>query len=295
MPQLKSFKKVSILTSYQERQVKIPGFTIALKIWNSENPNPVLCLHGKMDNAASFDLLAPLLSDRQVVAVDYPGTGLSSHYAEGVVPHWKNDAFLMCHVIKALGWKSFDIIAHSLGSFLAAVLAIARPKQVNKLVFLDILGPTVHIIENSMAYLPLNIESYLISGKQPRTVFASRDAAIKDRMNIGNISYQAAQALVQRGTKQDKEGWVWTFDPRLRCISSTIPHEDEIRAMFRAIDVPVCLILANQGVSYPDSVFKGRCQAIKNLTIYRVQGGHHVHMDDPAPVAEIISQYLSSK
>lgn len=283
-----------ILITYEERTIEIPGFTIALKIWNSDNPNPVLCLHGKMDNAASFDLLAPLLVDRQLVAVDYPGTGLSSHYPEGVVPHWKNDAFLMCHVIKALKWKRFDIIAHSLGSFLAAVIAINQPNQVRKLVFLDILGPTVNIIENSIAYLPLNIETYLTFGQQQRTVFVSQDSAIKDRMNIGNISYQAAQALVQRGTKESKEGWVWTFDPRLRCISSTIPHEDEIRAMLRAIETPVCLILANQGVSYPEAVFEGRAQSIRNLIIHRVQGGHHVHMDDPAPVAEIISQYLRS-
>ncbi|KGP64415.1 lipase [Legionella norrlandica] len=282
------------MAAYEERKITFCGFSIALKIWNPENSNPVLCLHGKLDNAASFDLLAPLLADRQLVAVDYPGTGLSSHYPDGVVPHWKNDAFLMCHVIKALGWKYFDIIAHSLGSFLANVIAIYQPKQVRKLVFLDILGPTVHIIENSVSYLPLNIETYLTYGQHQRSVFASQDSAIKDRMAIGNVSYQAAQALVRRGTKRIEEGWVWTFDPRLRCISSTIPHEDETRAMLRGIEVPVCLILADQGVSYPQAIFEGRAQSIRDLTIHRVQGGHHVHMDNPAPVAKIISQYLGS-
>ena len=52
------------MTTYEERQIEIPGFTLALKLWNPNKPKPILCLHGKLDNAASFDLLAPLLPER---------------------------------------------------------------------------------------------------------------------------------------------------------------------------------------------------------------------------------------
>lgn len=280
------------MQSYEERKIEIPGFTIALKIWNPQNLKPVLCLHGKMDNAASFDLLAPHLPDVQLVAVDYPGTGFSSHYPEGILPSWKNDAFLMLHLIKALKWEKFDIIAHSLGSLLATMIAIAKPKQVGKLVFLDILGPTVNFTESGITYLHRDVETYLTYDKHQRTLFLDQESAIQDRMKIGNISYQAAQALVNRGTKKCKEGLVWTFDQRLRCVSSTIPYEDELRAMFQAIESPVCLIRAKQGVPYPDSIFQERSQSIKNLIIHEVQGGHHVHMNDPIPVANIISPFL---
>ena len=84
---------------YEEKKLKIPGFTIAFKAWHSKAKRPVLCLHGKLDNAASFDLLAPLLAHLQLIAVDYPGTGFSSFYPQGVLPYWKNDAFLMLHLI----------------------------------------------------------------------------------------------------------------------------------------------------------------------------------------------------
>jgi pimeloyl-ACP methyl ester carboxylesterase len=176
---------------------------------------------------------------------------------------------------------------------LATILAIARPKQVRKLVFLDILGPTVNFIESGTTYLPTDIETYLTYDQQLRTIFPDQESAIKNRMKIGNIRYQAAQALVQRGTKKCKDGWVWTFDPRLRCVSSTIPYEDELRAMFKAIVAPVCFIRAKQGVPYPESTFQGRAQSIKDLVIHELQGGHHVHMDDPNPVAKFISQFLS--
>ena len=94
-----------------------------------------------------------LLPDFQLVAVDYPGTGFSNQYPENVVPHWKNDAFLMLQLIKLLKWDKFNIIAHSLGSLLSTVIAIALIKQVEKIVFLDILGPKIDFIEKGIPYL----------------------------------------------------------------------------------------------------------------------------------------------
>ncbi|WP_419421350.1 alpha/beta fold hydrolase (plasmid) [Legionella sp. D16C41] len=278
----------------EERSINIPGFTISLKIWNIKCSNPILCLHGKMDNAASFDFLAPLLSDRQIIAVDYPGTGFSSSYPEGVMPNWKNDAYLMLHLINALGWQSFDIIAHSLGSLLAATIVAARPQQVGRVIFLDILGPTINFMEQRMSYFHSDIETYLSYNNRARTLFPDQETAIRDRMKIGNISSQAAQALVKRGTVKSDEGWHWTFDKRLRCVSSTLPGEDELRQMFKAIEVPVCLIRAKQGVVYPQDLFKSRAECLKDLIVQEVQGGHHAHMDNPIPVANLISQFFNS-
>jgi pimeloyl-ACP methyl ester carboxylesterase len=276
----------------EEKNFHISGFSLGCKIWHENNRRPVLFLHGKQDNAGSFDLLAPLLTDFQLAAVDYPGTGLSSHYPEGVIPYWKNDAFLILHLIKTLKWDEFDIIAHSLGSLLASVIAIALPKQVRKLVFLDILGPTVNFSEQGIHYLVNDAQSHLNRTYPGKTIFPNQEAAIQYRMKIGNISYQAARALVLRGTKKCEGGWVWTSDSRLHGVNSTIPYEDEIKALLQAIDIPVCLIRATNGVPYPDNILDGRSQEMKNLSIHEVQGGHHVHMDDPTPVAKRISQFL---
>ena len=277
----------------EERKIQLPGFTIGLKIWNPQNKHAVLCLHGKLDNAGSFDLLAPFLPDVQLVAVDFPRTGLSSPYPKGVLPHWKNDAFLMLHLIKELKWNSFDIIAHSLGSLSASIMAIAYPDQVNKLMFLDILGPRIDFIEQGTTYLLTDIDNFINHTQFPRTIFQDLESAIQKRMKSGNISYQASQALALRGTTKSKEGYIWTFDRRLRSVTSTLPYEDELRTMFNAIVAPVCLIRAKQGVPYPEKIFQERAQSLKNLTIHELPGGHHIHMDDPKPVATLISAFLT--
>ena len=257
-----------------------------------EKAKTALCLHGKLDNAASFDLLAPLLPNLRLIAIDYPGTGFSSPYPKGVLPHWKNDAFLILHLIQALELEYFDIIAHSLGSLLATFIAVAQPKQVRQLIFLDILGPTVNFIVHGITYLNRDVETYLNYSQQPRTLYPTQLSAIEERMKIGNISYQAAEALVHRGIKKCNKGWQWTFDRRLHCVGSTLPYEDELLALFKALNVPVCLIRSKQGVSYPEDTFQNRANAIKKLTIHELDGGHHVHMDDPTPVAKIICQFL---
>lgn len=275
----------------EERKINIPGFTIAFKVWNPNHARPILCLHGKLDNAASFDLLAPLIN-AQLMAVDYPGAGYSSSYQEGVIPYWKSDAFLMLHLLDKLNWGKFDIIAHSLGSLLATIIAIIRPEQVGKLIFLDILGPTVNFTEERANYLTKDAATYLAHPSKNKQVFVKQEAIIQDRMKIGNISYKAAQALVNRGAKLYESGWAWAYDSRLDCVSSFVPYEDELIAMFKAIKVPVCLIRAKQGVLYPDHIFEERARSIKNLILHEVQGGHHVHMDDPYPIAKIITDFL---
>ena len=60
--------------------LSIPGFSIACKIWGNPDKPTILALHGWLDNANSFAPLATYLeSDFQVVAVDLPGHGHSSH------------------------------------------------------------------------------------------------------------------------------------------------------------------------------------------------------------------------
>ena len=55
--------------------------TLAAKQWGPDDGFPVLAIHGWLDNASSFDVVAQDLSGAgfRVVAVDMPGHGESSH------------------------------------------------------------------------------------------------------------------------------------------------------------------------------------------------------------------------
>lgn len=52
---------------HSELKVAVPWGHIALKVWGSQKNPPVLCLHGWLDNANSFDRLIPLLPQGRAV------------------------------------------------------------------------------------------------------------------------------------------------------------------------------------------------------------------------------------
>lgn len=123
-----------------------------------------------------------LLPEFQLFAVDCPGTGLSSPYPNSVLPYWKNDAFLLLKIIEALKLERFAIVAHSLGALIANVIALTIPQKVTKLVFLDILGPTVNFYQNFLPYLHSSVHTYLTHDPSKRNVFPDEESAVLDRI-----------------------------------------------------------------------------------------------------------------
>ncbi|XP_024848579.1 serine hydrolase-like protein 2 isoform X7 [Bos taurus] len=102
-----------------ELKLAVPWGHIAAKAWGSHQAAPVLCLHGWLDNANSFDRLIPLLpKDFNYVAMDFGGHGLSSHYSPGFPYHYQNFVSEVRRVAAALKWNRFSLLGHSFGVWL---------------------------------------------------------------------------------------------------------------------------------------------------------------------------------
>lgn len=126
----------------EELVVDLPsGLKLAAKGWGPPEGPKVLALHGWLDNAASFDTLAPLLPGIRLVALDLAGHGLSQHRhptAGYEFVEWVPDVLWAA---TALGWDRFAILGHSLGAGIAPLVAAAAPDRLDRLVLLDGLGP----------------------------------------------------------------------------------------------------------------------------------------------------------
>ena len=125
--------------SAKEKKFHVFGQTLAGLSWDGQG-EPVLALHGWLDNAASY---LPLASQwqRPMVALDFSGHGHSDHRPDGVVTHLVDHVRDVLAVADQLGWQRFSLVGHSMGAGIACLFAAAFPERVSRLVLIEGLGP----------------------------------------------------------------------------------------------------------------------------------------------------------
>jgi pimeloyl-ACP methyl ester carboxylesterase len=117
------------------RAVRIAAGALELEALEYGDPSApaVLALHGWLDNAASFERLAPLIPGVRLIALDLPGHGHSQHRPAGTWYHYIDYVSDVLAAADALGLERFTLLGHSLGAATASVVAAARPERVEAL------------------------------------------------------------------------------------------------------------------------------------------------------------------
>ena len=114
-----------------ERTFDVNGLTFTAKEWGSPGYKPVIALHGWLDNAASFDLMLPFLSDMHVIALDCAGHGGSSfRSADSGYNIWQDIAEVL-GVADQMGWDQFALLGHSRGAIISTLIAGAFPDRIS--------------------------------------------------------------------------------------------------------------------------------------------------------------------
>ena len=122
-----------------ERRFRAYGQELAGLQWPGEG-EPVLALHGWLDNAASFQPLAEPLG-HPLVALDFAGHGHSEHRPRHQATHYVDHVRDVLAVADQLGWDRFVLVGHSMGAGVACLFAATFPERVSRLVLIEGLGP----------------------------------------------------------------------------------------------------------------------------------------------------------
>jgi lipase len=113
--------------------VPVAGGTLRVAAWSGTGA-PVLAIHGITSTSRSWPFVAAAL-DNPVFAPDLRGRGRSNRLPgpSGIAQHAEDCAA----VITATGGVPLVVVGHSMGAFVAAVLAARRPDLVRGLVLVD--------------------------------------------------------------------------------------------------------------------------------------------------------------
>lgn len=252
---------------------------------------PIIALHGWLDNANSFLALAEQL-ENPLLAIDFAGHGYSDHRPDGVATHYVDHVRDVLAVADDMQWTSFILLGHSMGAGVACLFAATFPERVSKLVLIEGLGPPTTSGADAADSLRKAIgDMQALPGKQ-KPVYASFEEAVGARTKgFGGLCEAASRQLCERALEQVPGGWTWRTDARLRLASSLRLTEEMVEGFLRAIRSPSILILGDQGMGGQD-MFRHRLDWVDGLTVVRLAGRHHLHMEDAAGVADALKPFL---
>jgi pimeloyl-ACP methyl ester carboxylesterase len=259
--------------------------TLTAQIWGDADAPPLLALHGWLDNAGSFALLAPKLAHRfRVIALELPGHGHSSHLPAGISYHYVDYVSAVVSAVNALGLTRYSLLGHSLGAGIASLTAAATPQAIERLFVIEGLGP---LGDDGSATLQRFRDAYAApaGGKSLRT-FSSVEQAIGARTLASGLRADLARPIVERGLIHVEGGYRWRSDPRLTRPSAVRLAEDQIRALLAGIEAPTTLLLSRPATSYlPSAMMEARSARVPRMAITHMDGGHHLHLEHPEAVA----------
>jgi len=276
------------MTAVRELELELPHLRLAAQVWGDPLLPRLLALHGWLDNAASFDRLAPLLCEHfHIVALDLPGHGRSGHRPPGTWYHYVDYLGDTLAAADALGWTQFGLLGHSLGGAVASMLAAASPQRIERLFLIEALGPLTAEVEQTLTLLQRAISQRHGLPAKALRVFSSEAEAAQTRAKAGDLSLEAAQIMVARGIKSAPGGgFVWSSDARLTLTSPQRYIEAQVLAVLDELRVPTQLILAQPAPPFlPEAMINARIARVRDIDVVRIAGHHHLHLDDPQPVA----------
>ncbi len=162
-----------------------------------DGERPVVLLHGMLNDAGEWALIAGNLSDRLVIP-DWPGCGLSDAIPIRPVGFRRFGVEWLAGLVDALGAQQVDIVGSSMGGYLGCVFALAQPERVRRLVQV---GSEFGLVSGAPTFFRILATPALgtfILSRQPKDAEANRKQAFShlvrhpDRIPVDMLEHDLA-------------------------------------------------------------------------------------------------------
>jgi pimeloyl-ACP methyl ester carboxylesterase len=272
----------------------VGGVELCAKRWGVAGGLPVLALHGWLDNAASFDFLAPLLPSCDLVCLDCAGHGRSGQRdILGAYNIWQDVGELFA-VADQLGWSSFSLLGHSRGAMICFLAAGTFPVRITHLNLLEGGIPRIASASQAPELLAEAIRTVKAATVRPRQYYSSFARAVAARTNgLFPLAEEDAEVLALHGVVETERGFTWSYDPKLLAGSEVRFSLEQLLAFRERITAATMVVLAEGGMLLQEQGALELLEARADWQVAHLPGGHHHHMHEQAPaVAELIKKHI---
>lgn len=267
-------------TAPEPVSVDVFGRRLAGLRWGTPGGLPTLALHGWLDNANTFNRLAPLLPELDLVALDFAGHGASDHLPTGCHYHGLFDIQDVLAAADALGFQRFALIGHSMGAGIASELAGLFPERVTHAMMIDGFVATGGVtVAERIASNREALEQMLYKSGRTPPVYDSLEDMVTRVTAATDQSADAARELVARGHMRVDGGYTWRTDPRIRFATPLRLTTEQIDELMRRTTAPALLIVARAGDRWYRGEVSARQAVHPHLTVVEMDGPHHIHLE----------------
>ena len=277
--------------SRQETYCSIRGLELCLCHWGPEEGPLVLCLHGILEQGAVWELVATDLVAQgyHVIAPDFRGHGLSAHV--GIGGSYQLLDFLgdLDLLLPQLTDQPILLLAHSMGSVVAALQTRLRPQQVRHVILVETVLPVESTDEDPAEQLITHLD-YALSPLQHPVLPDVATAADRLRQATPALSPDFALNLAQRITKPCGAGVQWRWDPRLRTRTGISFHGTPFGSkgylkLLAQIQAPITLVYGDQSTFNRPEDLAQQQAAMPNAQRLVLPGGHNLHLEAATELA----------
>ena len=167
-----------------------------------------------------------------------------------------------------------------------------QPEKFPAMVLVEALGP----FSSPPPEFPKQFRQFLTAREHGKTKemphYPSFERAVEARLTVGGMRRSSVEILCERGLREVPGGFTWRSDSRLRLPSPFRLSEEHILATLGEITCPTLLMRGLSGMDFPEPGFSERKKAIRNLSEAIIDGGHHLHLDEPEAAAIPVRDFL---
>jgi pimeloyl-ACP methyl ester carboxylesterase len=279
-----------------QREFALPGLTLAAQVWGRGGGVPVLALHGWLDNSSTFDLLAPLLPDCEIVALDLAGHGRSGFRSPDAAYNIWEDVGDLLEVAEQLGWPRFNLLGHSRGAAIAMLFAAAYPELTDRLVLLEGGVPVVGTAADAPETLARSFRERRDLRAKSGRVFVDRATAIAERARgFTKLSTEAAEILARRALREVDGGFQWHADQRLKGAPEVRLTREQVRAFVERVEAPALMVLAEDSPFRGTDLYDEMIAAFEEIETVVLPGAHHLHLEGAqGEIAALVRRFLAA-
>ena len=273
-------KKYLDLTLHRFEQ--LDGLKIAYREFSDPSKSTLVLIHGFMGNTTNFEKLFPTLSKNfHLVVVDLPGFGLSDKQINKPLSR-RYMAWVVGELLKKKGIVRYHVLGHSMGSEVAAWLALDRPENVASLILvsssicLDSVNQTMNFSDNVFVRIFLRL-------------------AFLNYTNMKNTFKNLLVVKENFDEKQFLSNYYLVYQTPVKVVFQLAQAVDteELRELLPSLNLPTLIIWGLQDNATPVKGANCLAQKIANSQVVLLdQAGHLPMIDQPEKMVRAIEQFL---